>query len=239
MNNVLLQDVAEVYIRDTVTSKAYFFGITTRNEVNQTIQQTVLKGGIGNGVRGVIQSDKEIKFSVTTLFSADDLKAIQSGKDFVSGSITVQDNEVVECAGGKLTITGTPKTGTTPVVFDAHGKAISGTFADKTFTITGNAVEGALYTVVYPVDVTGDILSLDSKAFPKSYYVEMHTIGYDPDTMEVICDIYWIFNKALPNGSLQEAYEAGRQVGSDVEFTAMLRAGETEYGKYVVIPRNN
>jgi hypothetical protein len=235
MNNILIQDVAEVYIKDANSSDAYFFGLTTKNDVAQTVKQDALRAGIGNGIVAMLQSDKEVNFSVTTLLQNDDIFAIQSGKKFTNGTYTVQKTEQAKLTSGKLTITGTAK-GTSALVVDALGKQIAGTIATNQVTITGG-VEGATYTVIYPSDVTGDILSLDSKAFPKNYYVEMHTIGYNVETNEVACDVYWIFNKALPDGGLQAAYEAAKGNGNDIKFTAQLNIGSNEYGKYIVVPR--
>jgi hypothetical protein len=179
-----------------------------------------------------------MSFKVTTLFSNDDLIAVQSGSAFADGSVTVQATEAHTLTGGKITLTGTPKTGTTTVlVVDQLGKQLEGALSVKEVTVTGGT-DGDTYTVIYPISVTGSILSLDSKAFPKNYYVELHTIGFNVETNEVACDIYWIFEKALPNGSLTKAYEAGKNSGDDIEFTAQLPAGSNEYGKYVVVPRN-
>lgn len=236
MNNILIQDVAEVYIKDSVTSDAYFFGITTKNDITQTVKQEVLRAGVGNSVVGVLQSDKEINFSVSTLLHNDDIFAIQSGKKFASGTYTVQMSEQAKLTSGKLTITGTPK-GTSAIAIDSTGKQTTGTIATGQVSITGGT-EGAIYTVIYPSEVTGDILSLDSKSFPKNYYVEMHTIGYSVETNQVVADIYWVFDKALPDGGLQAAYEAAKNNGNEIKFTAQVPVGATEYGRYIVIKRS-
>jgi hypothetical protein len=235
MDNILVQDVCEVYLKDLSNSTPYFFGITTKNDITQKIKQDMLKGGIGNGIVGVVQSEKEITFKVSTLLHNDSLYEIQSGASFTSSTVTVQKNEVLKCVSGKLTMTGTPK-GSAVVVFDSKGKVTTGTYATGVVTLTGG-VEGDYYTVVYPNDSTGNVLTLDSKKFPKNYYVELHTIAYDVNTNQVVADIFWTFNKALPNGGLQAQYEAGKSNGDDIEFTAQLLAGNSEYGTYVVVPR--
>lgn len=240
MKNILVQDVCEVLVKEKTLAgdgKLYFFGLTTKNDVTQKVKQEALKGGIGNGQIGLLQSDKEISFKVTTLLHNDDIYAIQSGNDFTdSTSITLQKTEEVRCASAtELVIVGTPK-GDVVNVMDADGKEISGTFAEGKVAITGGVI-GALYTVVYPSDETGEVLLLDSEKFPKNYEVQLHTIAYDIDTNDVTADIYWIFNKALPNGAISAQYEAGKGNGDEVEFSAQLDKGSTLYGKYVVIPR--
>jgi hypothetical protein len=236
-NNVVIQDVLECYLKDLADpTKVYFIGLTTRNDITQQVAQELLRGGIGNGVVGVLQSNKEISFTVTTLLHNDDIFAIQSGATFSANqTVTVQKNETVKCATGALTIEGTP-VGSAVVVFDKNGKVIEGTFATGKVTITGGT-DGDWYTVVYPESVTGDVLSLDSKKFPRNYYVELHTIAYDVDTNEVCADIFWQFNKCLPDGAMNASHEAGKQVGDEMKFNAQLIKGNSEYGKYVVVPR--
>jgi hypothetical protein len=165
---------------------------------------------------------------------------MQSGRDFANGNITVMASESAICSvAGKVNVTGTPKNGTV-MVQDSHGKQIAGAFATGAFTATtaSDIAVGSAYTIFYAVDKTSvPILTLDSKSFPKSYYVELHTIAYDIDKNVVTADVYWQFNKALPNGSLSAQYEAGKGNGDDIEFTAQLLAGNSAYGNYVVIPR--
>lgn len=236
-NNLLVQDVCEVYLKDlSDTSKVYFFGLTSQAEITQQIQQDVIRGGIGNGVIGVMQSNKELTFKVTTLLHNEDVSAIQSGSAFgASTTFTVQKTESGVLTSGKITITGTP-IGTNVLVYDGLGKKLEGTYATGDVTVTGGT-EGESYTVVYSTSVTGEALSLDSKKFPKNYYVELHTIAYNPNSNEVVADLYYVFNKALPNGGLSQQFQAGQSVTDEVEFTCGLLTGSTEYGKYIVVPR--
>lgn len=235
MDNIFIQDVCEVYLKDTVSNTQYFFGLTTKTEITQKIKQDFLKGGIGNGIVGTVQSEKEITFKVTTLLHNDSLFEILNGSGFSSKSVVVQKNEKVKLASGKLTITGTP-TGSTAIAIDGEGQQFAGTYATGQVTITGG-VEGEYYTVIYPSTVTAQVLTLDSKVFPKTYYVELHTIAYNVDTNQVTADIFWTFNKALPKGDLKAQYDAGKSNGDDVEFTALLPSGSTEYGTYVIVAR--
>jgi hypothetical protein len=248
MDNILIQDVCEVYLKDLSTSTQYFFGLTTKNEVTQKVKQDFLKGGIGNGTVGVVQSEKEITFKVTTLLHNDNLYAIQSGTDFATVSAkTIYSESVISAVAGKVTptlkvgnTTVTPTVGSV-VVMDGKGKQIAGTWTSPDFTATTPAdiAVGSAYTVFYQItNATAQVLTLDSKKFPKNYYVELHTIAYDVDKNTVVADIYWQFNKALPNGGLQAQYEAGKGNGDDVEFTAQLLAGNSSYGNYVVMPRS-
>jgi len=236
MNNIIVQDACETYAKSLGTDgKVYFLGLTSATDIDQTIKQTELKGGIGNGTIAMIQSDKAIKFKVTTAVHSDSFYEMQSGTVAANGTYTVQKTDTDVLTGGSLTITGTP-VGTTAIVIDAHGKQFAGTIAVKEVTITGG-VEGAKYTILYGESVTGDVLDLRTDKFPNNYYTELHTIAYDADSNAVVADIYWVFDKALPDGALSAKLAAGTNATDEINFTAQLPANTKSYGKYIVVPR--
>lgn len=234
MENIQIQDVCQAYVKDIATGKANFFGLTTKSEVNQKLKQTMLRASIGNGVVGVVQSDKEISFKVTNLFQNDSIYEMQSGNNLKAFTGNLQYTETLQCKATKVTLTETP-IGKVLVV-DSHGKQLENTNTIKDVTIT-SGTDGEFYTCIYSVAMTGEAISLDAQTFPKNKYVELHTIAYDIDTNEVIADIYWVFYKALPDGTIKGGYEGGKNNESDIQFTAQLPKGLSEYGKYVVIPR--
>ena len=97
--------------------------------------------------------------------------------------------------------------------------------ADGTFTATEKTV-------------SGQVMDLKAKNFPKVYQVQLRSIAYDPDSGEEVADIYWIFDKAMPDGNLEEAFTAGANKTQTINFTALVPVGSDSYGKYVVVPRN-
>lgn len=234
MNNVIVKDVFEVILEDLVTNKTRFFGITKSGNVKQSVKQDDIRAGIGNGVVGILQGDKDIEFSVTTGFHNDDIFAIQSGSDFESKTVAVQKTESGILVGGKITITGTPKNDTV-IVQDTKGKEYTATFLTGDVTVT-DGVDGEYYTVIYSEDIIAEVLDLNCEKFPKNYKVQLHSIAYDPDTNTVLSDIYWVFNKALPDGSIDAKYESGNQE-DNINFKAMLDIGSKSYGSYLVVPR--
>lgn len=84
--------------------------------------------------------------------------------------------------------------------------------------------------------VTGDVLDFKADSFPKNYFVQLKTIVYDPDTNEVVADLYFIFDKALPDGALSEAFEASNKT-SEINFMAQVD-GAGNYSKVIVVPRD-
>ena len=182
----------------------------------------------------VLQSQKEIDFSVTTLTHSDQAWLMQSGSDVVSGTYTVQQNEHVQCVSGKFTITGTP-TGTTCIVIDKNGVQTAGTIAAKEVTTTA-PVDGDWYTLLYSTAIAGTSIAFDSEEFPRSYRIELHTIGYNSDGA-IICDVYYLFNKAIPDGNIKGTFDGGKNSGDDIKFTALCPFNSTEIGKYILLPR--
>lgn len=85
--------------------------------------------------------------------------------------------------------------------------------------------------------VTGQVMDLNAENLPKNYKVQLRTIAYDPDTNNEVADVYWIFDKATPDGNLSEVFSAGENKVQEVNFLGQVPIGSNSYGKYVVVPR--
>jgi hypothetical protein len=233
MENVIIKDVCEVFLE--ADTEAHFLGLTASNEITQTVDTSEIRGGIGNGIINQLTSNKALQFTVTTAIHSDSVYEIQSGTTFEDGSATVQKTESCVLTSGKLTVEGTP-TGATAIVFDKHGKKFDGSIVSKDVTITGGT-EGDTYTVVYPCQVTGSILDLRVDTFPKNYKTQLHSIAYDADSNEVVADVYWVFDKAQPDGGLKASFQAGQNVQDEMTFKVQKPGTANSYGKYIVVPR--
>jgi hypothetical protein len=237
MENLIYEDVCEVYIRDLVDpTNVFFLGLNSKNDITQKVTQTILKGGIGMKSVAVIQSDKAMDFTVATLTHSDIVWMMQSGSDILNGSYTVQKNEEIVCTGGTFTLTGTP-VGTSCIVVDTQGVQSIGVIAEQVVTVTTPApIEGNNYTLIYPSSVSGQMINFDSTLFPKSYYVEMHTICYTLDSV-VFGDTFYIFNKAVPDGALSGTFDGGKNTGDTMKFTALAPDNSNIMGSAIVVPR--
>jgi hypothetical protein len=113
----------------------------------------------------------------------------------------------------------------------------TGTFATGKVTIT-TGVAGDWYTVIYEEAQTGaNILDLNAEEFPKPHKVQLHTIAYDPDTEEIVADLYWVFSKARPDGNIAAGYTSGQNQQDIIKFACETPIGSSSYGKYVVVLR--
>lgn len=239
LDNVIVKDVLEAFIVDDVNNKTYFFGATTESNINQTIEQEKLKAGIGNKVKAILQSSKEVTFKIQNLFHSDNFLALQSGSTFTTASRDLMRRETKVAADNagsiEVTISGTPKNDEVTVL-DKNNKEYSATYSSGTVTIT-NGVAGETYTVVY-LETTADVNVLDFNAdkFPSVVHVQLHGIAYDPDTNQIVADIYYDFKKAQPDGSVDRTYSAGSNTNDVINFST-IEDENGNYGEYYVVPR--
>lgn len=84
--------------------------------------------------------------------------------------------------------------------------------------------------------VTADVLDIKADSFPRNHNVQLRSIVYDPDTNQVVADIFFTFDRALPDGALSEAFESGNKT-SEISFMAQVDA-DGNYGKVIVVPRD-
>lgn len=87
-------------------------------------------------------------------------------------------------------------------------------------------------------EVTGQVMDLNSNNLPKNYKVQLRTIAYDPETNKEVADVYWIFDKATPDGNLSEVFSAGENKVQEINFMGQVPVGANSYGKYVVVARD-
>lgn len=189
----------------------------------------------------VIQSDKQIDFSVTTLSHSQQVWAMQSGTDEVSGTYTVQAKESLKCVAAKFTLEGTPEVlSTSCIIIDAKGEQHTGVIAVKEVSFAVETpvyvpVEGGFYTVIYSSSVVGTSIEFDSEKFAHNYYIELHSIAYDTNS-EICANIFFIFNKCVPDGNMKGGFDGGKNTGDDMKFTALTESNSSSIGRLVVIP---
>lgn len=239
MDNLLIKDTMEVFaIDNSNTANVFFLGVNTKASFVQKLSNTILRGAIGNLPKAILQTAKEATYEVDPLLWSDSVIGMLSGTTASSGTATVKyfEKDLV-VAAGKVTLTGTPS-GTTCDLFDANNKHYSGTIATGVVTITPTApADGSILTAVYDTSVTGDITDLDAASFPKSFKLYGHTVAYNPDTSAIVSDIYLILTNAIPDGSLNAAFEAGKESTLPIMFQIITPTNSTSFGTYLNIPR--
>ena len=86
-------------------------------------------------------------------------------------------------------------------------------------------------------EVDAIVMDLNADTLPSNYKVQLRTIAYDPETHKEVADIYWVFDKATPDGNLNEVFNAGTNKTQEINFIAQTPLGSDSYGQYVIVPR--
>ena len=100
MNNYLLRDVAEVYLK-SIDGDEYFLGLTTNTSVAKQATKTLIKAGIGARVVATMSVEEGYEISVETGLYSNELLQIQLGDTFTAKEFSVVDAGVDET--GKTT----------------------------------------------------------------------------------------------------------------------------------------
>jgi hypothetical protein len=240
MDNIMIKDTCEVIIVDDVNGKSFLFGSTESTAVKTAINKEELTGGIGNLVKAIVQSQKKINFEVKNLFHSDNAIELTQGGTFASGSRDILKKETLQAiekdGGVKITLKGSPKNGSTIKVVDNLNQEYVVANKSGVLTIT-NGTAGKYYTAIYTVTESKvDFLDLNATTFPHTVHVQLHTIGFDPETNSVLYDYYWDFPKALPEGTIDTAYTKGTNTNQTINFTAIAN-DENSYGTYMRVAR--
>lgn len=232
-DNTMVKDTLEALMKDPVTGKYYFFGITTNAALSQSISEEKLRGGIGNKIQALMLSDKEISFTIQNLFNSDNFIAFQSGAAFESKSYTVPETETlkaVDNAGDiQITLVGSPDG--TVTVLDRNNNTLTATLSGQVVTITAGEKD-KYYTAVYTETSTVEVLDLNAEKFPSNMHVTLHGIAYDKDTQAKVADFYWDFPEAAADGALDNAY-SNANTNQSIKFTATAQENGS-YGSYVI-----
>lgn len=240
MDNVVLKDTFEVFLQDIQTpANVFFLGINSKADWVKKLTNTILRGGIGNLPKYILQDSNEQEFSVDPLFWGDSLIGILSGTTTVAGTPTVKVNEKLQVTtGGLVTVVGTP-VGTTCNVFDKYNNLLAGAIAAKVVTITGTPAPavGDWVTVVYDSSLAGNITNLSADKFPKAYKIFAHTIAYSPSTQTVISDVYLNFYQATPDGNMNATFQPGKEATLPIKFMLTTPVQSNDFGQYITVLR--
>lgn len=236
---IMVKDTADVYYHLSNGDTRYF-GCMNTSGLEKTIDTEDIRCGIGFGIATVMYTNPDMSITFTPAFWNDFFIQDAFGTDFSLGaSVNVWSTENVEftvsASDATATIDGTPVDDVVKVQ-DKQGNLIPATFAGGTVTLTGGAqYDGLTLPVSYEEAVTGDVLALDVEEIPKVHGITLHTIAYDPDTNEILSDIYWKFTRVLGDGSLSLALQGA--TNSVTEITAKILPDNGSFGQYIVVDR--
>lgn len=255
----VLQDVADVTIRDKETGMVVATTEAQMSSISQTISEEDLRGGIGNGRVFLIRSDKTINLTLRSATFDPLYLAITQGVDAVKDkSVAVTRVKVGEVAEdftikipykpmeGEIITARSIKTGTQIKLDDsAVGEADLGAIitipngvedeVDKDGKGKLALAKGDKVTITYKVFVKGDSITFDSSKFSKKYEVEYRTIAYDQDTGRPDTELYFIFPEVIPSGEFDMSLENGSVYTPEFNLSVNAPIGSTEMGQFISV----
>jgi glucose dehydrogenase len=234
----IVNDVCDVVFKRLSDGKIAFTAEAQLSSVSQKITENKIKAGIGNKTIAVLRSDKEIELNVRNGIFTTEFLEMSSGLTFNTETNTIwKKEEGLVSDGSSVTITGTPKVGGKIKVIGSDGATVDGTYATGEVTFTGGVADKR-YTVIYEFDATNsNALKLTSDSFSQNYQVEYSTVVYDPETNEILSDLYLVFNSATPAGDWNLSFENGKPLSQELKFTCLSPIGSNEIGKIIEVKR--
>lgn len=237
MDNIIIKDTMEIFIQSLIDpTEVYFLGINLKSNWVKKLSNTIGHGGLNNLPKYLLQTANEMTLSVEPLFWDDSFISLSSGDTNTNGTATIKVNEKLEVISGIINLNGNPS-GINCDIFDANNRHYVGTIADKTVTILNPPPDNTLVTIIYDSVVTGSITNLNASNFPKAYRIFGHTIGFSPKTQQVVNDLYINYFKAIPDGNLNMALEAGKNSTIPINFQIITPINSNSFGQYISVLR--
>lgn len=236
---IMVKDTADVYYHLS-NGETRFFGCMDSAGLEKTYDTEDIRCGIGYSIATIMYTNPDMTITFTPAFWNDYFIEDAFGVEFQTAQTTnVWTTEEVKftasASDATATITGTP-VGDIVKVQDLQGNLIPATFATDTVTLTsGSQYDGLTLPVSYEKEVTGSILEMEVEEIPKVHGITIHTIAYDPDTNEILADLYFKFDKVLGDGNLSLALQGATKSITEISAKILPIAGS--FGKYIVVDR--
>lgn len=241
---LLISDSAEVTIKRKsdshvfATAEAQLAGISQTLGINETIY-----GGIGSKPLARVRGQKEITATVRNAFLDLELLSTTQGvavKKDGTATIYKRENQLkVESNVDQLqvTIKGAPIDNKVHLV-NPQGDVVEVTAEGQTVSVPSKfAKEGDLLSVIYQEDVTGEIVEIRADKFSEAYTMEFHTIGYDPNTNQVVRDIYIQLDHVIPSADFELNFENGTPIAPEITFDCLAAPNTENIGRIITVPR--
>lgn len=178
-----------------------------------------------------IKFDNPLEGTMTMVFQVHPFQiyALYSDGEIETSALIARRENVKGAAGGKLTLTNTPKAGTVYAVDPDTGKIIEGTVSEKEFTATTTSEikEGTTYEVSYLEEKTEGVkkVSFNNKKTPKNFFVQMETV--DKDEKGNLVPVRITAYKASPNRNIDLSFSSD---GDPAEITVEMSCLTNEDG---------
>lgn len=239
----LIDDTGEVIATDTLQDA----------NIEVSVDANDVRGGRGNGLIGILHSNRDVNISLTDPIFRYSILAKQLGKDIVTGAgtayampkfYTVEDDlATTTTTEMQITLDNTPSDSASVKIYNLDGKEITG------FTVSGAVVDFAtaspavavgdkveVRTYTYQTDATAETIEIDSESFAKGVKIVLETLEIDNDETP-IARLQYQFDEALPDGSFSMNTSSERSAQTqEFNLRAIKPKGSDVIGRVIRIP---
>ncbi|MBF0793424.1 hypothetical protein [Mammaliicoccus lentus] len=233
---LFIKDVAEATLRRKKDDFVVVAGATQDSSISQSVEEEIIKGGIGNSPQYTIRSGKEMEITIkNALFDHQWLAASQGVKVVEGQKVMVMHTEVVEVGeGGKLTIK--EKSITEATIVDTYGKNLEATFASGEATVAGlDKQVGKDVSVVYDIEKTGETIAFRGDRFAEKFKLQLFTYAYDQATESIAKEVYITFENVSPSSEFEISLSAGEAFTPEYTLKATQDPKTKEIGKFILV----
>ena len=236
--DLVIQDTCEVISEDLVSNNIYNVGYAQISAIEQTVDSTDLRGGIGNKLAYLLRTSKDISLQITSATFKSEFLALISGdtmKDVAEKVRKVLYLPVKLNASVKEITLPTAQSALTAVrVEDVDGKQYDLVPSAGVIDVTTlQAVEGDELDVYYLDDVTGQGIEFDAEKFGNKYKITYRTVAYDREKAIITHDVYFIFDEAIPDGAFSMQLQNGEVYIPEMNFRVTPPTGSSKLGRTI------
>lgn len=239
---ILINDTADIVVRRKRDGHRFLSAEGQLSSITSTlgISERIL-GGIGNKTLAIMKGQKEVTTTFRNAMYDAEFLAMTQGVEVEQGKeATVYKREdALTVENGSVTIQGTPANNEV-IVRNPVGAVVESVYEDGVVMVPEeHAKDGDVVSVTYQVTVTGEVIELDAEKFGEAFEVEYHTIGYNPDTMEVVKDIYIQLDHVVPQGEMELSLENGTALAPEFTFDALTAPNTSQIGRIIHVNRES
>lgn len=243
---------ANFYALDPSTGLELYTGTLESDQLERTVEQEKIKGGIGNDTLTVIDKSSELNLTVTDVVNRRDMLAAKLGTSIQKGKIIVKhlpkNYEVKEDTGLKVTLSATPLDGAVLNIYDNKDKTKMEVTTD--YTISGSVItiikEGikagdTIFVTGFDYETTAEYIDIPSISSTKSMQVIVEKPIWNADG-EIVYYKQYNFPKAKIDGSFTTSGNTEKQANPDeTKFTITKDGNEVTLGRiaYISVASSN
>ena len=239
MVNYIIMDTCDLTLERITDGKKILSTTTTLANLEQTVDETNLQAGIGGSTIAVLSSNKQITLGVTdALWSLEGLEVTQGVRINPTGTATVIKRAGATVSGADGTIVNAPATLTEAEVLLQDGTYAVVPVVAGVFTVPVNADTSCPeLSVIYKTEITGESLEFRASSSSETYRAQLYTIAYDPQTMQVVKDVYITFDQVKPSGNFTMNFALGTAITPEMSLQVLKPKCSDVLGRIILEDR--